>query len=92
MIFHPGIAADHVPIERCQGATGPSSKGVATMRKIDRKALAQAHIAGGSTKTVTANFPYNDNTPATNTATATGSMTSSITVNGKTVMNQTVTF
>jgi hypothetical protein len=57
------------------------------MLKIERNALADAYIAGGASKSLTVNYP---DTPSTTTNT--GTMTNTVTINGKTVVNQVTTF
>jgi hypothetical protein len=61
------------------------------MLKIDRKALNDAYIAGGGAKNVTVNYP-GSSSPATPVVTTSNTMTSTITLNGTTLINQTVTF
>ncbi|MFM0321285.1 hypothetical protein [Caballeronia glebae] len=63
------------------------------MIEIDRHALAHSHVAGGAAKQI-GTCPDTSGThpgPATPTS-GTGSATSVITVNGKTIINQTVVF
>ncbi|WP_250453090.1 hypothetical protein [Caballeronia sp. ATUFL_M2_KS44] len=63
------------------------------MEKIERNALAHANIAGGAAKSATFTLPAGGaSVPAAGTTTQSGSASSTITVNGQTVISQTVTF